>query len=1137
MRVVGPNGLITLGVTEATPTISIRDYSRREPDEFGDTVVVERGFSRRLSVRMMVPSDNVDALQQQFAELRAMQATWIADEESEWLSPVGFYRDFEVDISTPEHSYCTLSVEGLAETEVATDPGGDPAPAGKVSTLRIVDGETELALGLTEASAKVGITDFSRKGFDEFGDPDVVERAWAKRMTVRALIRTDMIDVVANRIAAVRARPVTWVADEEYDSLSIEGFFKEFSIERGEQVSTLSLEIEGLSTASPAPAPFPIGATPEQVEAIRKNTEYALDIIVRREITDEDVAALDLQARGTARQADLDALVAQTLPLDSRITDARNRADAAAEQVAAAQESANQALSEIASQVVRLDERIDNVSAAEEYDDTAIFAEVQRVDSAALGRDAALAESISTVSAGLTDTDSAWRAEVSRVEQAAVAADTAISQRIDMIVADGNGGDTDLFARSEIARVEQAYVNADNALASQINNVSASIGPAVNAKAQELTTAYSNADTAIVQQITTLKGGYNGTLGQFDSRITTLADAQGALADSLVQLRAGYTGNLAQFDNRITAAQNAAGNAVAQTTLLQSQFNLTEDSALYARLRTEEQARADAVGQIASRTSVLEVSAERSALNRNPAFAQIPPGDPAVPPHWTLGGAPPLIATALATGNAQQTGWLIRPNGASTTSIYGDLFAAGPGDYVLEADWALMDGPDVSRATITVAMYNASGALLDDSRAIPLATLREADGHTHGSGEAVKGRFRTMRTRHRVTVTNPAHTHIRLFVFFWGGSAPRDWAYRWDRLALRPMTPQEVEAGRIIPLEATVEQQAGAIADIRGSAAFFETLVQAGGGNPAVVRLQAGWNGSTIVQAADRLLILNPANGQFVEVARFEGGQARLNDALIRRLRVAPNVHSAIYLPVQLEPLRLTGPLGQPLQYDNGRTFGLRPARITADLSQLPAPAAGERYEFRPVAVTETGFTPTVVRIGAGAATVQQQSPAGVDMGSGVAPRWQAGKPTEADAGDGYYTYTLDLVLNKVDEQYYGPGTGQPGYPEGQMASYLARAEFSGRTGAGVWVYLGAETWTEQRFAPLGQTNPATVPLSVQHTVQSTADLTSGAGVFGVQPTAGAVTALHHVRYLTSSGATETPVSGTMTYTIHPARD
>ncbi len=409
MRVETEGGeVIDLGTTEAAPTIGITDYSRRVTDDFGVTSVVERSFSRRMSVRLAVPYTGVDALQRRLADLRGTSALWVADDRFAWLSVQGFYKDFAIDLNTAPLSYCTLTVEGLAETETVIDAGTDPAPDGRTSTLRLlqpvaitdamltasnvtetdypewsagttyaktarvikaathriyesavagnvgndpagvsgkwievsvtnrwamfdealgsvtsraslievtiapctaidavalldVTGSTVRVigtgydrmiaptgtpgsalfldlpagagsltirisgpgtvtvgtlligrlrgLGITEASPGAGITDYSRKDVDDFGEVTIVKRAWAKRMNVSALFRTDALDIVANRIAAVRARPSLWIGQEGLDSLTVHGFFKDFSIEVGEGVSKLTLSIEGLSTA------------------------------------------------------------------------------------------------------------------------------------------------------------------------------------------------------------------------------------------------------------------------------------------------------------------------------------------------------------------------------------------------------------------------------------------------------------------------------------------------------------------------------------------------------------------------------------------------------------------------------------------------------------------------------------------------------------------------------------------------------------------------------------------------------------------------------------------------------------------------------------------------------------------------
>lgn len=409
MKVITPtDDIIELGLTGARPTIGITDFSRRVTDAFGVTAVVMRGFSRTMSLRFALPTANVDAVTRSLTALRSEPAQWIADDRYSWLNIKGFYKDFDASVEVGESSYCTLTVEGLAEFDPAPDTGGDPAPTGASSllllqpveitagllsasnvpendhpiwspttsyaagarvirldthriyessannnlgnspptspdrwidqgptnrwamfdqtlgtithgpssiivtvdpgpvdalalldvtgaavrvqtagydrTLSVNDGPITFldlpgtgdglivtisgdgtdgasvgtmlvgrmaALGITSTSAGTGITDYSKKVVDPFGEVTIVPRSWAKRMNVRALIRTDALDLVANRIAAVRAIPSLWIAHDGTDSLTIYGFFKDFSIEVDSVSSMLSLSVEGLSEAAP----------------------------------------------------------------------------------------------------------------------------------------------------------------------------------------------------------------------------------------------------------------------------------------------------------------------------------------------------------------------------------------------------------------------------------------------------------------------------------------------------------------------------------------------------------------------------------------------------------------------------------------------------------------------------------------------------------------------------------------------------------------------------------------------------------------------------------------------------------------------------------------------------------------------
>jgi len=406
MKVVVGGDELNLGTVEVKPTVGIIDFSRRVTDDFGVTTVVERGFARRMSVRLALPFDDVDSLHQRLTSLRATSAQWIADDRFAWLNFNGFYRSFEIDLNLPPLSFCTLTVDGLAEIEAPADDGSDPAPAGQTSSLSLIQpititdevltsssvaedaspewsaittyaegarvrktathriyesaaagnlghdpaGESGLwidvgptnrwamfdealgsvttasgsiiatltgtginslalldvtaatvrvqktgynvllpvvggkvifrnipvsasaitvtiqgpgdvkvgtllagrlvPLGVTESSPSAGITDFSRKEVDEFGEVTLVERAWAKRMATRALIATSALDMVCNRLAAVRGKPSLWIADDSLSSLTIYGFYRDFSIEVDENVSILSLSVEGLSKAA-----------------------------------------------------------------------------------------------------------------------------------------------------------------------------------------------------------------------------------------------------------------------------------------------------------------------------------------------------------------------------------------------------------------------------------------------------------------------------------------------------------------------------------------------------------------------------------------------------------------------------------------------------------------------------------------------------------------------------------------------------------------------------------------------------------------------------------------------------------------------------------------------------------------------
>ena len=140
-------------------------------------------------------------------------------------------------------SFLDLPLYGAAQI-VVTITGADPNGPVKVGTLLV---GSAIDLGLLEAEPTVSILDFSKKNTDDFGVTTVVQRSWSKQMQVKSLIDTGAADGIQRTLAALRALPVLWLAEDGFDALAVYGFYKDFSINLStETISYVSLTVEGL---------------------------------------------------------------------------------------------------------------------------------------------------------------------------------------------------------------------------------------------------------------------------------------------------------------------------------------------------------------------------------------------------------------------------------------------------------------------------------------------------------------------------------------------------------------------------------------------------------------------------------------------------------------------------------------------------------------------------------------------------------------------------------------------------------------------------------------------------------------------------------------------------------------------------
>ena len=152
----------------------------------------------------------------------------------EWFfAPIGRQTDF-VLLDLPAYGTATLSV--------TIDNASDTAAVGHLVMGR------QAELGVAVYGSGVGITDYSRKETDDFGNSVVVERSFSKRAEFDVVVETPQIGRVQRLLASLRAQPVVWIGAEGYESTFLFGYYRDFQISiSGPSVSDASITVEGLT--------------------------------------------------------------------------------------------------------------------------------------------------------------------------------------------------------------------------------------------------------------------------------------------------------------------------------------------------------------------------------------------------------------------------------------------------------------------------------------------------------------------------------------------------------------------------------------------------------------------------------------------------------------------------------------------------------------------------------------------------------------------------------------------------------------------------------------------------------------------------------------------------------------------------
>lgn len=103
-----------IGTTEPGATVGIIDYSTKSTDQFGNTSVVKRAYSKRMTVSVIIENSDLDAVQDLLAQYRSSVVAWLgAGTLFNSMTILGFYRSFDTVIAYPTQSRCSMEIEGL----------------------------------------------------------------------------------------------------------------------------------------------------------------------------------------------------------------------------------------------------------------------------------------------------------------------------------------------------------------------------------------------------------------------------------------------------------------------------------------------------------------------------------------------------------------------------------------------------------------------------------------------------------------------------------------------------------------------------------------------------------------------------------------------------------------------------------------------------------------------------------------------------------------------------------------------------------------------------------------------------------------------------------------------------------------
>ena len=93
--------------------MGIRDYSRKEVNQWGDVVLQQRAYSKTRSIQVLLKNDELDGVARLLTSLRSTPLLWIIGKRLQSPNVYGWYGSFDILIQYANHSECSIDIEGF----------------------------------------------------------------------------------------------------------------------------------------------------------------------------------------------------------------------------------------------------------------------------------------------------------------------------------------------------------------------------------------------------------------------------------------------------------------------------------------------------------------------------------------------------------------------------------------------------------------------------------------------------------------------------------------------------------------------------------------------------------------------------------------------------------------------------------------------------------------------------------------------------------------------------------------------------------------------------------------------------------------------------------------------------------------